>query len=140
MDWYFLPLSGGILIGVSATLLLLATGRIAGISGILWGSITAQSNRLWQWLFLSGLIIGPLLAHHVLDVPVPAPGASPWWVIVLAGLAVGYGTRLGSGCTSGHGVCGLGRMSVRSLVATLTFMGTGIATVFIVRHLFGVGV
>lgn len=128
------PLAGGLAIGLAATVLLLTTGRIAGISGIVWGGVTARGDRLWRWLFLAGLIMGPLPAHYLFEVPVPAPSAAPWWVAVLAGVIVGYGTRLGGGCTSGHGVCGLGRMSVRSLVATLTFMGTGVATVFIVAH------
>jgi len=134
MEQYGDPLAGGIAIGLAATLLLLTIGRIAGISGIVWGGITAQSDRPWRWLFLAGLVIGPLPAHYLLEVPVPAPSAAPWWIAALAGFVVGYGTRRGSGCTSGHGVCGLGRLSMRSLVATLIFMGTGIATVFIVRH------
>lgn len=139
MDAYITPLIGGILIGLAATLLLLTTGRIAGISGILWGSITAKDDRSWRWLFVGGLVLGPLLAHQLLGIPNPAAGDSPWWLIVVAGLAVGYGTRMGCGCTSGHGVCGLGRLSFRSLVATMTFMATGIATVFVVNHLLRVG-
>ena len=139
MQDYLIPLAGGALIGLAATLLLLANGRIAGISGIVWGAVSDRADGLWRWLFIAGLILGPVLTHGMVGVPVPLPNPAPWWVIVIAGLAVGFGTRLGSGCTSGHGVCGLGRLSTRSLVATLTFMGTGIATVFIVRHVSGMG-
>jgi len=135
MENYLDPLIGGVAIGLAATLLLLAIGRIAGISGIVWGGVTARGDRLWRCLFLAGLIMGPLPAHYLFGVPVPVPSAAPWWIAALAGFVVGYGTRRGSGCTSGHGVCGLGRLSMRSLVATLTFMGTGVVTVFVVRHI-----
>ena len=136
----FLPaLFGGFAIGIAATLLLLFNGRIAGISGIAWGALARQADAAWRWLFLAGLIVGPLLYHSLSGQAAPAPSAAPWWLVIIAGMLVGYGTRLGSGCTSGHGVCGLGRLSVRSLAATLTFMATGIITVFILRHLLGGG-
>jgi len=134
MEIYIDPLVGGVTIGLAATVMLLAMGRIAGISGIVWGAVGARDDKAWRWLFVAGLLIGPLPAHYLFGVPVPAPSAAPWWLAVIAGFVVGYGTRRGSGCTSGHGVCGLGRLSVRSLVATLVFMATGIATVFLVRH------
>ena len=130
-----MPLMGGLIIGTSASLLLLLNGRIAGISEILWNAISNQDDRLWRICFLAGLILGTLACHHLLGVPVPVPGDALWWVIVPAGVLVGIGTRLGSGCTSGHGVCGLGRMSGRSLAATLVFMSAGICTVYITRHL-----
>jgi uncharacterized membrane protein YedE/YeeE len=134
LDSQLFPLLGGLIIGASASLLLLLNGRIAGISGIVWSSVTERGDRLWRILFIAGLILGALICHRIADVPVPPPSPAPGWMIVLAGLLVGFGTRLGSGCTSGHGVCGFGRLSLRSLFATLTFMAVGLCTVFIVRH------
>jgi uncharacterized protein len=130
-------LSGGILIGISATLLLAFNGRIAGISGILNGAINATNRESWRWLFLVGMLGGGALYEYFLA-PQPTPRSvfTPW-AMVLGGFLVGFGTRMGSGCTSGHGVCGLGRLSGRSLVAVLTFMSTAILTVFVVRH--GIG-
>ena len=122
------------LIGVSAVALLLFLGRIAGIAGILWGAVSAQPDNAWRWTFILGLLAGPLAYHFVAAVPNPPPSPLPWWQAVAGGLLVGIGVRLGSGCTSGHGVCGIGRLSPRSLVATLTFMATGIATVYLIRH------
>jgi uncharacterized membrane protein YedE/YeeE len=132
-----LPLAGGLLIGISAVLLLLMLGRIAGISGILWNAVSAEPDNLWRWMFILGLLLGPLLYHSLAGIDYPAPNPSPWWLAAIAGLLVGFGVRLGSGCTSGHGVCGLGRLSPRSLAATLTFMGTGIVTVYLLRHVLG---
>lgn len=132
---YLPPLAGGVLIGASAALLLLANGRIAGISGIL-GGLLGPSIRDWAWraAFLIGLLAGPPLfrlgADHWPEVRI---GAS-WPMLVVAGLLVGFGTRLGSGCTSGHGVCGLARLSPRSLAAVATFMAAAIVTVFVARH------
>ncbi|MEP1470523.1 MAG: YeeE/YedE thiosulfate transporter family protein [Halieaceae bacterium] len=137
MDAFITPLTGGLLIGSSAVLLLFALGRVAGISGVVWGAISAQPDNAWRWLFIVGLILGPLLFHSVSGVAYPAPSSQPWWVALIGGLVVGIGVKLGSGCTSGHGVCGIGRLSLRSLVATLTFMATGIATVYITHHLMG---
>jgi len=138
----FSPLSavaGGVLIGIASSLLLLASGRIAGISGILGAALRpACPDRAWRLLFLIGLPLGALIAWAIMGRgPAPRMAASAP-VLALAGLFVGFGTQLGSGCTSGHGVCGLARRSQRSLVATLTFMLTGAATVFVVRHLLGV--
>jgi uncharacterized protein len=129
-------LAGGLLIGLAAALLLHINGRIAGISGILGGLLQrpAAGDLAWRIAFALGLIVAPLAWR--LFAPLPAiEVASGVPLLVVAGLLVGFGSRLGSGCTSGHGVCGLSRLSPRSIVATLTFMGLGFATVFVVRHL-----
>ena len=133
---YLMPLTGGVLLGLSAMWLLLSLGRIAGISGIAWGSL-AGPERAWRWLFLTGLLAGGLLTHNVIGQPVPAESAAPLWLIAASGLLVGLGTRMGGGCTSGHGVCGLGRRSLRSLVATATFMALGVVTVFTMQNVMG---
>ncbi|MEL6139937.1 MAG: YeeE/YedE family protein [Cyanobacteria bacterium J06626_23] len=126
-------LMGGVLIGISATLLLLFNGRIAGISGIVSGAMFGPDRR-WRWLFIAGLLLGGWVYEGAIaPQPTPVSDFSPW-VMVLGGLLVGVGTRLGHGCTSGHGVCGLGRLSVRSLVAVLAFLITGFITVFVTRH------
>ena len=132
-------LAGGMLIGASAAVLITLVGRVAGISGIV-GSLLAPANwrsvSVWGWrlAFVLGLLAAPLLWR--LFAPLPALQATPSIaLIVLAGLLVGVGTRMGSGCTSGHGVCGISRGSKRSLVATGVFMATGVATVFVLRHL-----
>lgn len=135
---YLGPLVGGILIGLSATLLLLAHGKVAGISGIvgrLLEAETAVEERKWRGLFLLGLALGGLPLMFVAPELIELSPEPSWLLIVMAGLLVGFGTRLGSGCTSGHGVCGLSRFSLRSLVATLTFIATGAATV-LAMHLF----
>ncbi len=125
-------LLGGLLIGLSAVIMLAAMGRIAGISGILGGMLSFKNgDRLWRVLFLAGLVLGAG-AYAVLGGDISGIDINPFGlsentqtaVLVFAGLLVGYGTQLGSGCTSGHGVCGLGRLSRRSLTATLIFMGT----------------
>ena len=138
MNAYLLPLTGGILLGLSAIWLLLTLGRVAGISGIAWGSI-AGPDRGWRWLFLVGLLLGGLLTHTVIGQPLPDESIAPTWLIAISGLLVGIGTRMGSGCTSGHGVCGLGRRSPRSVTATLTFMTLGMVTVFVMQNLLGGG-
>jgi uncharacterized membrane protein YedE/YeeE len=132
-------LIGGALIGVSAMLLMLATGRIAGVSGILAGSLALVSaDKSWRLAFLGGLILSPLLGLLV-GVPLVQPlMPRSWIVVVFAGLLVGFGTRLGGGCTSGHGVCGIARLSPRSIVATGVFMAVAIIVVFISRHIIGV--
>ena len=139
MNAYLLPLTGGILLGLSAIWLLLTLGRVAGISGIAWGSI-AGPDRGWRWLFVVGLILGGLLTHTVIGQPLPDESTAPTWLIAISGLLVGIGTRMGGGCTSGHGVCGLGRRSPRSVTATLTFMTLGIVTVFVMQNLIRGGV
>lgn len=127
----FLSFFGGILIGSAAWILILFCGRIAVISGIIGGVLSpATSDRGWRLAFLIGLIVSPLL--YGLIHPLPAIEVSTSWpILVIAGLLVGMGTRYGSGCTSGHGVCGLSRLSPRSLVATLTFMGVAFITVWL---------
>ena len=138
MNAYLLPLTGGILLGLSAIWLLLTLGRVAGISGIAWGSI-AGPDRGWRWLFLVGLLLGGLLTHTVIGQPLPDESTAPTWLIAISGLLVGIGTRMGGGCTSGHGVCGLGRRSPRSVTAALTFRTLGIVTVFVMQNLIGGG-
>ena len=137
MDAFITPLVGGLLIGSSAVLLLLSLGRIAGISGVVWGAISGQADNSWRWLFILGLALGPLLFHSISGSPYPTASAQPWWVALIGGLIVGIGVKMGSGCTSGHGVCGIGRLSMRSLTATVTFMVTGIVTVYITHHILG---
>ncbi|MDB4542718.1 YeeE/YedE family protein [bacterium] len=134
---YTTPLLGGLLIGASATAMLLFLGRITGISGIVWGAVSGQAENSWRWLFIAGLVLGPLLYHTLSATPYPAASPLQWWHAVIGGLLVGFGVKLGAGCTSGHGVCGIGRLSSRSLIATMTFMVTGIVTVYITRHLLG---
>lgn len=138
----FTPLSaliGGSLIGLSAVLFMLLNGRIAGVSGIAGGLIAPVAGD-WQWrlAFVLGLICGPLvfmaLGGQLPDIQFPV---SSTFALAAAGLIVGFGTRLGGGCTSGHGVCGVSRLSPRSIVATVAFMFTGFATVYIIRHLLG---
>lgn len=138
IDWlHFTPwrsLAGGALIGLAAAILVVANGRIAGISGILGGLLRpARNDWGWRVAFVAGLLAAPTVYALVAPLPVPRIEAGTA-VLVIAGLLVGFGTRLGSGCTSGHGVCGLARMSPRSLAATLGFMAAGFATVFVVRH------
>ena len=125
---------GGTLIGLAVALLMLTTGRIAGISGIVDGLIGSADGKGWRAAFVAGLILAPLVAGLVgFTLPMPQMPAS-WGVIAGAGLLVGFGTRLGGGCTSGHGVCGMARLSRRSIVATLIFMGTAMVVVAIARH------
>jgi uncharacterized membrane protein YedE/YeeE len=137
----FTPISaaiGGALIGLAALLLMLATGRIAGISGIFGGLIgLATPDRGWRLAFIAGLIVAPLIAG-LAGYPLAEPQMpASWAVIVVAGLLVGFGTRLGGGCTSGHGVCGVARLSPRSIVATMIFMAVAVAVVAVTRHVLG---
>ena len=134
----FSALAGGLLIGLAAALLFAANGRIAGISGILGGTLVrASDGRGWRLAFLGGLLAGTFAASALLRDPVPVTMVAGTPAIVLAGLLVGFGTRLANGCTSGHAVCGVARFSPRSLAATATFMLTAAFTVFVVRHLWG---
>lgn len=130
---------GGMLIGLSAALLLLFTGRIAGISGIAGGLLTRppRSEVYWRALFIGGLVLGGLVMSALAPSLFEMKLDRSMLALVAAGLFVGFGTRLGSGCTSGHGVCGISRMSPRSIAATLTFMATGAAVVYVVNHLVG---
>lgn len=135
MSTWMIALAGGVLIGLSATLLLWLNGRVAGVSGILNGVLFPQAGDVsWRTMFLLGLIVAAGLYMAVVPgAPLPRTDY-PRITLVVAGLLVGFGTRMGNGCTSGHGVCGLGRLSMRSLAAVLTFMATAIATTFFVRH------
>jgi uncharacterized protein len=129
-------LIGGALIGFAAVLLMLLNGRIAGVSGILGEALTSD-DRGWRLAFLIGLIAAPLLLGVVRQ-PIPTPWMpSSFAIVIAAGLLVGFGTRLGGGCTSGHGVCGMARLSPRSITATLVFMATAMVVVAIMRHGFG---
>jgi hypothetical protein len=141
IDWlHFTPwasLGGGILIGIAAALLLLINGKILGVSGIVGGLLHARANDTgWRVCFLLGLLLAPVLLSKLASLQVPHVSGSSV-VLAIAGLLVGFGTRLGSGCTSGHGICGVSRLSPRSLVATAMFMLSGFATVFVVRHVIG---
>ena len=135
MSAWVLALAGGVLIGLAATLLLWLDGRVAGVSGILNGVLfPAAGDVSWRLAFLVGLVgAAGLYMAFVPGAPVPREDFSRSGLVV-AGLLVGFGTRMGNGCTSGHGVCGLGRLSGRSLAAVATFMATAIATTFVVRH------
>lgn len=143
IDWiHYTPyraLAGGLLIGLAAVVLWLANGRVAGISGIAGGVVRAAQHRqagsdaYWRVAFLCGLMMAPLMLRLAAVLPTSRVDAG-YGVLIGAGLLVGFGTRLGSGCTSGHGVCGLARLSRRSLAATLVFMACGFLTVFLMRH------
>lgn len=140
IDWtHFTPwtsLAGGIMLGLASALLILLRGRVLGISGIVGGLLGRRSGDVgWRLSFVLGLLAAPLVYALFAQPVVPRIDAG-WVTVVLAGLLVGLGTRLGSGCTSGHGVCGLSQLSPRSLVATLSFMGAGFVTVYLVRHAF----
>lgn len=138
---HFTPLSaiaGGLLIGTSAALLLVLNGRIAGISGILGNLLHPGRGGIgWRAAFLVGLLATPFLYRASGGTLPPISLAAPTWLLAMAGLVVGFGTRLGAGCTSGHGVCGIGRGSPRSIVATLVFMTSAIITVLLTRHVLG---
>ena len=134
----FSALVGGGLIGLSAGFLLMTTGRITGISGIVAGMLVpASDGRLWRGLFVAGLILGCGLVRLISADAVPITIAASSAELLIAGLLVGFGTRLANGCTSGHGICGVARLSPRSILATLTFIASGAITVFMMRHVFG---
>ena len=141
IDWAaFTPwaaLGGGVLIGIAAAMFILLNGRIAGISGILGGLLTPQTGDiLWRVLFIGGMIVAPSVWLLFAELPALRIDAD-YPLLIIAGLLVGISTRYGAGCTSGHGVCGISRMSPRSIVATLAFMATGFITVFVIRHVIG---
>lgn len=143
IDWthftWHSGLMGGLLIGLACAVLMLANGKIAGISGILGGLLRGMSpGWAWRGAFILGLLLAPSVYVMVSERP-PVNIDTGWPLLLLSGLLVGFGTRLGSGCTSGHSICGLARNSRRSWVATLTFMLAGVATVYVVRHLLGSG-
>lgn len=139
IDWQvFTPISlvGGLILGVATVILLLGIGRIAGISGITSSLLKPKRVEMWQVLFIAGLVLSPLLYSVFRPLPdIEVTTSLP--LLIAAGLLVGFGTRLGSGCTSGHGICGNARLSPRSMVATATFMAFGIITVFIGRQVLG---
>ena len=142
IDWnQFTPwssLAGGALIGLAAALFLLLNGRIAGISGVLGGLLKpVRGDMAWRAAFILGLVGSPLVYGLFAGLPAPQIDAD-YAALIAAGLLVGVGTRYGAGCTSGHGVCGVSRLSPRSLVATASFMVAGFATVFVIRHLFSI--
>jgi len=142
IDWaHFTPfasLAGGVMLGVASAIFILVNGRILGISGILGGLLPPKAgDSTWRIAFILGMLAAPTVFHAVVPaqyITAPRMDASDWMVIA-AGLLVGIGTRYASGCTSGHGVCGLSRLSPRSLVATLSFMGAGFAMVYVLRHI-----
>lgn len=141
IDWNaFTPwpaLAGGLLIGLAAAMFVLLNGRIAGISGVLGGLFhPSAGNTGWRVAFLGGLVVAPL-AYTLLGGELVVRIDTGFGALAAAGLLVGLGTRYGSGCTSGHGVCGLSRLSPRSLAATVSFMATGFATVYVIRHMLG---
>ncbi len=137
MENYSLPLLGGLLIGAAVSLMLYLNGRVTGVSGIIYGAAVTptKGDRAWRWYFISGMLAGgfilELLKPDAFSGGLPTEG----WTIIIAGLLVGFGTVLGSGCTSGHGVCGTSRLSARSLAATVTFILAGVIAVFIFRKL-----
>ena len=141
IDWNnFTPwasLAGGILLGLASAMFILVNGRILGISGIIGGLLRPKSGDVgWRLAFVLGMLVAPVL-YFLVAGPTTARIDAGWVTLVIAGLLVGVGTRYGAGCTSGHGVCGLSRMSPRSLIATLAFMGAGFVTVFVLRHALG---
>jgi len=134
----FASLAGGLLIGISATALLLFNGKIAGISGILAGVLRPmKSDTSWRLCFVAGLLAGGLILRVLLPQSFEFGTARSFGALAIAGLLVGVGTRLANGCTSGHGVCGVARLSVRSMLATAVFMATGAAMVYVVNHMLG---
>lgn len=133
-----LALIGGVMIGVAAASWLALTGKAAGVSGMLFGVVKPdRAERAWQWSFVLGLLCGGVALAWVWPERLPDLGGANLPLMAAAGLLVGFGTRLGGGCTSGHGVCGVGRLSMRSIVATCVFIAVGAVTVFVVRH--GIG-
>ena len=128
-------LLGGALIGLASALLMLLVGRVAGISGIVGGGLArVAGDSLWRFAFIAGLVLAPFASGIATSSPETPRTASGWLLIAIAGLLVGFGARLGGGCTSGHGVCGLARFSPRSIIATAIFMATAIVVVAVTRH------
>ena len=139
MNSYLLALFGGALIGLAVSLMLLWNGRVTGISGIIFGAVVkpSKNDQAWRWNFIAGLLVGGLILHFIYPSAFGEGLATGPWTIVVAGILVGFGTVLGNGCTSGHGVCGISRLSPRSLIATGSFISAGVVAVFLFRH-FGV--
>lgn len=136
---FTLAIVGGGFIGISAVLMLLFVGRIAGICGITFSLLDSNQNKKpWRWIFLLGLILGPLLVHQVYNLPIPDAPTDNLLLLIIGGLITGFGTKLGNGCTSGHGVCGIARLSTRSIIATITFMLFGFISVFLFKQVVGI--
>ena len=136
----FTPVSsliGGVIIGLSVVLYFYSTGRLAGISGIFENTITSTSQKASNLLFLIGLVVGPVIIYYLImpNKPIAFEITNSYLLIITGGFLVGFGTRLGGGCTSGHGICGIGRLSVTSMIATSIFVATGVITVFILQQL-----
>lgn len=131
-------LIGGMLIGLSATLLLLFNGRIAGVSGILSGAFLEKGDRSWRWMFLVGMILTSFVYQLFYPESFTEPENIPLLILISGSFIIGFGTRMGGGCTSGHGICGIGRISPRSIAATFIFMGSGLVTVYIMKHVLGI--
>lgn len=138
MEPYSKALLGGALIGFASLLMLYGNGKILGVSGILGGLFRRTGDsRAWRALFLAGLLVGGVLVHYEVPGAFDVSVARSPWTLVAAGLLVGYGARLANGCTSGHGICGVGRFSPRSIVATAVFIASGTAVVFVINHVLG---
>jgi uncharacterized protein len=139
----FTPVSstiGGVLLGFAASMLMLANGEVCGISGILGGAAFARgADRVWRLVFLAGLLVGGAVVAWVDRPALAFASEQSTWLAAISGVLVGIGTRMGGGCTSGHGLCGIARFSGRSTLATLVFMATGAVTVFVLRHVLGAG-
>ena len=131
MENYILPLLGGILIGLSASLLLLVNGRILGVTGIIANSFPIKKNGYWRFAIILGIVFGGFLFNKIFPTLFMYELENTYSLLIIAGLLVGFGTRLDSGCTSGHGVCGIPRFSKRSIIATLSFIIAGVATVYL---------
>jgi uncharacterized membrane protein YedE/YeeE len=129
---------GGALIGLAVTLMMLLTGRVAGVAGVAAEFISPWSyDRAWRLAFLLGLVAAPFLVATVGYAILPPPMAESWALVIVSGLLVGFGSRLGTGCTSGHGICGIARLSPRSITATMVFMAVAVAVVVVTRHWIG---
>ena len=137
MHPFVLALIGGGLVGLAAVMMMGLKGRIAGVSGILSGAFSDSDDRLWRILFIVGIAIGGAIPALLSDSFIPPAPDTSTLLVIIGGLAVGVGTGLGSGCTSGHGICGISRLSPRSMVATGTFMAAGFICVFLLKHVFG---
>lgn len=137
MNDYLMAILGGVLIGLAVSLMLLWNGRVTGISGIVYGAAIqpVKNDGAWRWYFMGGLLTGGLMLKFTYPSAFGDGLQSSSWTVVVAGLLVGFGTALGNGCTSGHGVCGISRGSPRSMIATLTFIVAGVCSVFIFRQL-----
>jgi uncharacterized membrane protein YedE/YeeE len=139
-DAYLNALLGGLIIGIAATIMLLFNGRVTGISGIINGALyLPKGDTVWRLCFIGGLLVGGIISNHIAPEAFTFEVDRSFFQIIAAGFIVGFGTIMGSGCTSGHGVCGISRLSMRSIIATLSFIISGVITVYIFNHLIGGG-